>query len=188
MTGRLRTPNGRTIDAPATLRIGCGWTGRAECGLKPALVDVVVSAYLLGADGKMRAASSDLLFYSNPKSANGSIVLDYLGELEGDDSSVVIKLAEVPHDLESLAIVWSLEPSNQGAAEFGMITDTYVRLCDAGGLEEFSRFDFTIGKPSELGLVVIELCRNGFDWEFKPVMDYIAGGIRAVSEKYGFPV
>ena len=83
--------------------IGLGWDVRATDG---ADFDLDGSAFLLGADGKVRS-DADFIFYNQPKSADGSVAHtgdNRTGEGEGDDEAIIVELNKVPADVEKIAI------------------------------------------------------------------------------------
>lgn len=86
-----------SLDKGMTLAlVGLGWdTNRYSGGAE---FDLDASAFLLGANGKVRK-DEDFIFYGNLKSADGSVTHtgdNRTGEGEGDDEVLYIGLHESP--------------------------------------------------------------------------------------------
>ncbi len=92
-----------SLDKGMTLAlVGLGWdTNRYSGGAE---FDLDASAFLLGANGKVRK-DEDFIFYGNLKSADGSVTHtgdNRTGEGEGDDEVLYIDFTKVPADVERI--------------------------------------------------------------------------------------
>ena len=84
-------------EAPGMTKVlvGLGWDARSTDGQD---FDLDASAFLLKADGKVRA-DSDFIFYNQLKSTDGSVEHtgdNRTGEGDGDDEAIKIDLSKVP--------------------------------------------------------------------------------------------
>ena len=99
--------------------IGLGWDARATDG---AAFDIDGSAFLLKADGKVRA-DLDMIFYNNLKSSDQSVAHsgdNRTGAGDGDDETVVVDLTKVPADVDKIAVCVTIRE-----AERAQVVDAY---------------------------------------------------------------
>ena len=132
-----------SLDKGMTLAlVGLGWdTNRYSGGAE---FDLDASAFLLGANGKVRK-DEDFIFYGNLKSADGSVTHtgdNRTGEGEGDDEVLYIDFTKVPADVERIAITVTIYEAQERGQNFGQVSNAYVRLArrssenDSVGTEE----------------------------------------------------
>lgn len=173
--------------------IGLGWdTNRYDGG---ADFDLDASAFLLGANGKVRK-DADFIFYGNLQSEDGSVrhTGDNLtGEGEGDDEVIIINLAKVPADIQKIAITVTIYDAPARRQNFGQVSNAYVRVArmanenDTTGTEVL-RFDLVEEFSIETALVVCEIYRNNGEWKFNAVGSGYQGGLEALCRSYGVNV
>lgn len=160
-----------SLDKGMTLAlVGLGWdTNRYSGGAE---FDLDASAFLLGANGKVRK-DEDFIFYGNLKSADGSVTHtgdNRTGEGEGDDEVLYIDFTKVPADVERIAITVTIYEAQERGQNFGQVSNAYVRLArrssenDSVGTEEL-RYDLGEDFSVETALVVCELYRSGATWK-----------------------
>ena len=173
--------------------IGLGWdtnryTGRAD-------FDLDASAFLLGANGKVRK-DEDFVFYGNLKADNESVVHtgDSLsGGSGGDDETLFIDFSKVPADVERIAITVTIYEAQERGQNFGQVSNAYVRLAKRSGeadTEGIEQLRYNLGEDFsiETALVVCELYRSGSDWKFNAVGAGYQGGLYALCKAYGVNV
>ena len=173
--------------------VGLGWdTNRYSGGAE---FDLDASAFLLGANGKVRK-EEDFIFYGNLKSADGSVTHtgdNRTGEGEGDDEVLYIDFTKVPADVERIAITVTIYEAQERGQNFGQVSNAYVRLArrssenDSVGTEEL-RYDLGEDFSVETALVVCELYRSGATWKFNAVGAGYQGGLYALCKAYGVNV
>ena len=91
--------------------VGLGWDARATDG---ADFDLDASAFLLGADGKVRS-EADFIFYNQLKSACGSVQHtgdNRTGAGEGDDEAVMVDLTRVPADVQKITFTVTIHEAD----------------------------------------------------------------------------
>ena len=183
-----------SLDKGMTLAlVGLGWdTNRYSGGAE---FDLDASAFLLGANGKVRK-DEDFIFYGNLKSADGSVTHtgdNRTGEGEGDDEVLYIDFTKVPADVERIAITVTIYEAQERGQNFGQVSNAYVRLArrssenDSVGTEEL-RYDLGEDFSVETALVVCELYRSGATWKFNAVGAGYQGGLYALCKAYGVNV
>lgn len=173
--------------------VGLGWdTNKYDGG---ADFDLDASAFMLGADGKVRK-DEDFIFYGNLESPCGSVrhTGDNLtGEGDGDDEVIILDLKKVPADVQKIAITVTIYEAPERRQNFGQVSNAYVRVArmtsenDMQGIEEL-RFDLMEEFSIETALVVCEIYRHGNDWKFNAVGAGYSGGLYALCRSYGVNV
>ncbi len=173
--------------------VGLGWdTNKYDGG---ADFDLDASAFLLGADGKVRK-DEDFIFYGNLKSSDGSVrhTGDNLtGEGDGDDEVLIIDFTKVPADVQKIAITVTIYDAPQRGQNFGQVSNAYVRVArmanenDMVGTEVL-KFDLVEEFSIETALVVCEIYKNGNDWKFNAVGAGYQGGLEALCRSFGVNV
>ena len=173
--------------------VGLGWDVNRYDG--SADFDLDASAFLLGADGRVRK-DEDFIFYGNLKSNDGSVRHtgdNRTGDGDGDDEVIVIDLTKVPADVQKIAITVTIYDAQVRNQNFGQVSNAYVRVArmanenDLIGTEEL-RFDLMEDFSIETALVVCEIYRNNGNWKFNAVGACYSGGLEALCRSYGVNV
>ncbi len=173
--------------------VGLGWDTNRYTGT--ADFDLDASAFLLGANGKVRK-DSDFIFYGNLQSDDGSVIHtgDSLeGGSGGDDETLFIDFTKVPADVQKIAITVTIYEAQERGQNFGQVSNAYVRVArrtsesDTVGIEEL-RYDLGEEFSIETALVVCEIYRSGSDWKFNAVGAGYQGGLYALCKAYGVNV
>ena len=173
--------------------VGLGWDtnrydGRAD-------FDLDASAFMLGANGKVRN-DSDFIFYGQLQDPSGAVTHtgDSLqGGSGGDDETLFIDFSKVPADVEKIAITVTIYEAQERRQNFGQVSNAYVRVCrrssedDTVGTEEL-RYDLGEDFSIETALVVCEIYRSGNTWKFNAVGAGYQGGLYALCKAYGVNV
>lgn len=173
--------------------IGLGWDVNQYDG--GADFDLDASAFLLGANGKVRR-DEDFIFYGNLDSADGSVhhTGDNLtGEGEGDDEVIIIDFTKVPPDIEKIAITVTIYEAQVRHQNFGQVSNAYVRVARMANAQDMQgtevlRFDLVEEFSVETALVVCEIYRRDGAWKFNAVGAGYQGGLEALCRAYGVNV
>lgn len=173
--------------------VGLGWdTKKYDGGYD---FDLDASAFLLGADGKVRK-DEDFIFYGNLESSDGSVrhTGDNLtGEGDGDDEVLIIKFSKIPADIQKIAITVTIYDAQVRRQNFGQVSNAYVRVAriadenDTVG-SEVLKFDLVEEFSIETALVVCEIYRKGNEWKFNAVGAGYQGGLEALCKSFGVNV
>lgn len=127
-----------------------------------------VSAYLLGADGKVRG-DQDMIFYNQPAGSGGAV------QLRDRTFSINLDLVEANID----RIAFCATPETGTIADMGAI-----------GLEipgQAILGESTAGM-SEAAIIVGELYRRGNEWKVRSVMQGFNGGLAPLARHFGINV
>ena len=164
--------------------IGLGWDPRSTDG---SAFDLDGSAYLLKADGKVRA-DNDFIFYNNLKSSDGSVVHagdNTSGAGEGDDEKVMIDLSKVPAEIEKVSFCVTIHEAESRKQNFGQVSKAYIRCLNADGEKELARYDLSEDGSTETARIFGELYRAGAEWKFKAIGQGFAGGLGPLARSFG---
>ncbi|ARU88999.1 TerD family protein [Pseudomonas sp. M30-35] len=172
-------------DASLTkLLIGLGWDPRATDG---ADFDLDASAFLLGANGKVRG-DADFIFYNQLKSQDGSVEHtgdNRTGEGDGDDEVLKVDLSRVPADVDKVAFVVTIHDADSRKQNFGQVGGSFIRIVNEMTSAEVVRYDLAEDASTETAMVFAELYRNNGEWKFRAVGQGFAGGLKALANSYG---
>jgi tellurium resistance protein TerD len=168
------------------IMVGLGWDVRATDGKD---FDLDASAFLLKADGKVRA-DSDFCFYNN-KDIGGAVIHqgdNRTGEGEGDDEQIKIVLSKVPADIEKIAIAVTIHDGEANGQSFGQVSNAFIRIVNEQGGSEIVRYDLSEDASVETAMILGEVYRNAGEWKFRAVGQGFKGGLGPLAKNYGVDV
>lgn len=149
--------------------------------------DLDASALCLNKNGKANDGK-DLVFYNNMKHPSGAIVHsgdDRTGGGKGDNEIITVDLQNVPANIERIAFVITIYEAEDKKQNFGMIESARARVVDADSNTELVRYDLSENYSLETAMIVGEIYRNDGEWKFGAIGAGFAGGLDALSAKYG---
>jgi len=164
--------------------IGLGWDPRATDGTE---FDLDASAFLLGANGKVRS-DADFIFYNQLKSADGSIEHtgdNRTGAGDGDDEVLKVDLSRVPADIDKIAFTVTIHDADARKQNFGQVGGSFILVVNEISGAEIVRYDLAEDASTETAMIFAELYRNNGEWKFRAVGSGFAGGLKAVANSYG---
>ena len=173
-------------EAPGMTKVlvGLGWDARSTDGQD---FDLDASAFLLKADGKVRA-DSDFIFYNQLKSVDGSVEHtgdNRTGEGDGDDEAIKVDLSKVPADIDRIAFTVTIHEADARRQNFGQVRNAFIRIVNQDNNSEVARYDLAEDASTETAMIFAELYRNGAEWKFRAVGQGFAGGLKPLAERYG---
>ena len=176
-------------EAPGLTKVlvGLGWDARATDG---ADFDLDASAFMLGADGKVRS-DADFIFYNQLKSSCGSVEHtgdNLTGAGEGDDEVIKVDLNKVPADVQKIAFTVTIHEADQRKQNFGQVGNAYIRVVNADNNSEITRYDLAEDASTETAMIFGELYRHSGEWRFTAVGQGYAGGLKAMCTQYGINI
>ena len=143
--------------------IGLGWDVRATDG---ADFDLDGSAFLLGADGKVRS-DADFIFYNQAKSADGSVTHtgdNRTGAGDGDDEQIAVALNRVPADIKSLVFT----VSNYTGQDFSQVENAFCRLINGDNGQEIARYDLS-AQGNHTAQIMAKVYRHNGEWKMHAI-------------------
>lgn len=172
-------------DASLTkLLIGLGWDPRATDGVE---FDLDASAFLLGANGKVRS-EADFVFYNQLKSTDGSVEHtgdNRTGAGDGDDEVLKVDLSRVPADIDKIAFIVTIHDADGRKQNFGQVGGSFIRIANEVTGAEVVRYDLAEDASTETAMIFAELYRNNGEWKFRAVGQGFAGGLKALANSFG---
>ena len=173
-------------EAPGMTKVlvGLGWDARSTDGQD---FDLDASAFLLKADGKVRA-DSDFIFYNQLKSTDGSVEHtgdNRTGEGDGDDEAIKVDLSKVPADIDRIAFTVTIHEAETRKQNFGQVRGAFIRIVNQDNNTEVARYDLAEDASTETAMIFAELYRNGAEWKFRAVGQGFNGGLKPLAESYG---
>lgn len=168
------------------IMIGLGWDVRATDGQD---FDLDASAFLLKADGKVRA-DTDFCFYNN-KDIQGAVIHqgdNRTGEGDGDDEQIKIILSKVPAEIDKVAIAVTIHEGEQRGQSFGQVSNAFIRIVNEQGGSEIVRYDLSEDASVETAMILGEVYRNSGEWKFRAVGQGFKGGLGPLASNYGVSV
>ncbi|KVC66093.1 chemical-damaging agent resistance protein C [Burkholderia ubonensis] len=173
-------------EAPGLIKIlvGLGWDPRATDGTE---FDLDASAFLLGANGKVRG-DADFIFYNQLKSPDGSVEHtgdNRTGAGDGDDEVIKVDLSRVPADVDKVAFTVTIHDADARKQNFGQVSNSFIRIVNETNGAEVVRYDLAEDASVETAMIFAELYRHNNEWKFRAVGQGYAGGLRALANGYG---
>lgn len=176
-------------EAPGLSRamVGLGWDVRATSGDD---FDLDASAFLLSGGGKVRG-DQDFIFYNNLRSSDGSVEHtgdNLTGAGEGDDEAININLAQVPQEVDKIAITVTIHDAEQRRQNFGMVDGAFIRVVNLDDGREIVRYDLSEDASTETAMIFGEVYRGAGEWKFRAVGQGYTGGLGPLARNYGVNV
>jgi tellurium resistance protein TerD len=169
------------------IMIGLGWDERSTDG---ASFDLDASAFLLGAQGKVRG-DHDFIFYNQLRSVDGAVEHtgdNRSGQGDGDDESLLVDLSKVSAEIDKVAITVTIHDAATRGQNFGQIANAFIRVVNQDSGIEIVRFDLAEDYSTETAMVFGELYRHNSEWKFRAVGQGYSGGLAAMCQQYGISV
>lgn len=160
-------------DGLKTITVGLGWDPVQKKGLLGGLfggasIDCDASVILLDDNDKMKD-KNDLVYYSNLKNDNGSIVHlgdNRTGQGDGDDEQIMLDLKKIPDRVKKIVFVVNIYNCVSKKQDFGMIQNAYIRIVDSASNTEICKFNLSENYAGKTTLVVGEVYNKNSEWKF----------------------
>jgi tellurium resistance protein TerD len=170
-----------------TVIVGVGWDVRSTTGTD---FDLDVSAIMLGADGKV-LSDSHFVFFNNLTSPDGTVEHtgdNLTGEGEGDDEQLKVDLAGMAPQVDKIVFPVSIYDADNRRQSFGQVANAFIRVVNATGEAEITRFDLTEDASTETAMLFGELYRRGSEWKFRAIGQGYASGLAGIARDFGVNV
>lgn len=176
--GEIALVKGQNVpidSAVSSLRMSIRWSTAANP------VDLDVVALMLGADRRVRS-DADMIFYNQPATADGSVVL--AGKVTADSGGsddVLVDLSAIEPDVHSVTVV----ASTDGGA-FADLDELDWLVIDERA-NPLARFPVA-GLTTERVLVLGEIYRRDVGWRLRAVGQGWQGGLVGLATDYGVAI
>lgn len=164
--------------APNAVDVCFGWN------VTDARCDVDVSAFLLGADGKV-IGDSWFVFYGQTVSPDQSTRFVTGGS--ADREMIQIDFRQLNPQVKKIVFVLTINDALEKRLHFGMLKDAYVRIMDPSGRELVS-FLMTEYYSNVISMMIGELYLHNDAWKFNAVGNGVARDLAGLCELYGVQV
>lgn len=164
--------------APGILKACFGWNAsNAQC-------DADVSAFLLGADGKV-IGDSWFVFYGQTESPDKCCRFEY-GPAT-DRESITINLRHLNPNVKKIVFVLTIHEAFAKRLHFGMMKDAYVRILDQNQTEIVS-FQMQEYYSNVISMMIGEIYQYNGSWKFNAVGNGVAKDLAGLCALYGVEV
>ncbi|MFB9387057.1 TerD family protein [Pseudonocardia petroleophila] len=167
--------------------VGVGWDVRATTG---ADFDLDVSAIMLGTDGRV-LSDAHFVFFNNLTSPDGTVEHtgdNLTGEGDGDDEQLKVDLAGMAQQVDKIVFPVSIYDADNRRQSFGQVANAFIRVVNAAGESEITRFDLTEDASTETAMLFGELYRRGSEWKFRAIGQGYASGLAGIARDFGVNV
>jgi tellurium resistance protein TerD len=158
------------------VQVALGWDTEA---------DLDASAVICGPGG--RALSPlDFVFYNNLLSPTGAI--QHMGDERtggGDAEQLNVQLSLVPNQAASVRFLVSIHNAQALGVHFGVVSGAYIRVVNSADSSELARYSLTENGDGQDCLIFGELYRDGADWHFRAIGEFVAGGLAGAVAAHG---
>jgi len=181
-------------------RIGAGWDPN-ETG---STYDVDISAFLLGADGKIfdvqepNAGENSFLFYNQKSLLNGAVV--HSGDCRtggkedrGDDEAIIVNFSKLPASIQKVVFVVTIHDAQAKGQNFGQIPNSWVNLYNEevyqnDPTKKLAFFELSEEFSVEDCMIPVEFEKQNDGWVFNAIGAGVDGGLMYFCNKFGIQV
>ncbi len=155
-----------------------GWnTTHSQC-------DADVSAFLLGADGKV-IGDSWFVFYGQTESPDHSC--RFQSAHHTDREIITVDFKKLNRDVKKIVFVLTIDEAFERRLHFGMMQDAYIRILDERGMECVS-FLMTEYYSNVVSMMIGEIYQYNGSWKFNAVGNGVARDLAGLCALYGVEV
>ncbi len=153
---------------------------RAELSWIPATtaLELDPSAFLLAATGKV-PGDEGFVFYGQPKSADGAVVLNVARR------EFSLELDRLSAGIEKVVIALTIEQGQKRGQRFGDLSEVTLTIT---GADEPLVFPLVASGMSEVALIIGEFYKRNSQWKFRAVGQGFNGGLGPLATHYGIEV
>lgn len=146
--------------------------------------DVDVSAFLLGASGKV-IGDSWFVFYGQTESPDHSMFFHV--EDGADRESISVDFTKLDASVARIVFVLTINEALEKNLNFGMLQDAYIRIMDSAGAELVS-FKMDEYYSNVTSMMIGELYLHNGAWKFNAIGNGVAKDLAGLCEMYGVQV
>lgn len=163
---------------PGILTACFGWnTSNPQC-------DADVSAFLLGADGKV-IGDSWFVFYGQAASPDRSCRLE--PGHNADREAITIDFRKLNAKVKKIVFVLTIHEAFAKRLHFGMMQDAYIRILDEHGREAVS-FQMAEYYSNVISMMIGEIYQHNGSWKFNAIGNGVAKDLAGLCALYGVEV
>ncbi len=174
----------KTNPGVKSFKVGLGWNPNTSAST--GTFDVDVSAFILGADGKLQK-DADFVFYNNLKSPSGLVQHNgdnRTGEGEGDDETLVIDFSKATAEDKAIQFVVTIHEAAAKNQNFGQISGSFIRIVDNETNAEILKYDLNEDYSVETAVLFGKLYEKDGEWKFSAEGIGKKGGLQDYLTEY----
>ena len=152
--------------------------------------DLDVSVFALNAQGKC-SNDKDIVFFNNLAHSSEAIIHsgdEQSGATEGDDETITVDFFKMPSTIKKIAFVVTIHNAEVFSQNFGMVSNSYVRVVDPITNRELIKFDLGEDFSSETSVLACEVYQHNGEWKFNAVGQGYVAGLGKFVQDYGLTV
>lgn len=165
-------------NASSSVDVLLGWN------VKNPNCDVDVSAFLLGANGKV-LGDSWFVFYGQTTSPDRSVTFHTCNRT--DREMIHIDLNHIHSNVKKIVFVLTINEAFANHLNFGMIEDAYIRIMDHNQ-KELTSFLMTDYYSNVISMMIGEIYQHNGIWKFNAIGNGVAKDLAGLCEMYGVEV
>ena len=166
--------------------LGAGWDV-VKKGLfsMQADYDLDLAAFLLDSNNKI-TGKEGLIYFGHKKGTGIYLHGDNLtGAGDGDDEKISISLNKIPANCSKIVFTVSIYDAAKRKQSFEKVKNAYVRLVNEDkGNTEICRYNLTEEGGDNTAIIFAELEKNGSEWKFKAVGEYLQASVSTLLDRY----
>ncbi|MGX6443565.1 TerD family protein [Neobacillus sp. K501] len=161
------------------LSVGLNWQA-------PGNLDIDVSAFMVGQDEKI-VSEEDFVFYGQPSSSNGSVVIEE-SITTNEKQNFLVDLLHVPEEVQKIIFTLSIYESDFNGHTFEEVSAIQLRILNKQTLEEVAAFPIQYSFTKESAIVLGAIYRYSGEWKFQAIGAGFFGGLADLCKNYGVEV
>ena len=162
---------------------GLGWDPATVNGHS---VDLDLSLFMLGADGKL-VADEYFIFYNNATSPDGATHYpgdSRGGEGAGDDEVINIDFSKIDPRVEFLYFAVTIDQCEERGHHFGHVQNSCINIRNAADNSVLCQYRLQENFTNEDSLIIAAISRNGGAWDVEALGQAFAGGLNTLIDLY----
>lgn len=161
------------------IQVRLGWNvSHASC-------DVDVSAFMLGANGKV-IGDSWFVFYGQTTSPDGSTA--FSANCSEDRELISIDFSKLNSAVQKIVFVLTINEALTKHLNFSMLRDAYIRIMDPVLNQELVSFKLTDYYTNVMSMMIGEIYQHNGIWKFSSIGNGVAKDLAGLCELYGVQV
>ena len=98
---------------------------------------------------------------------------------------VTVEFDKVPANINKISFVITIHEADIRKQNFGMVSNSFVRVVDADTNTELVRYDLGEDFSIETAIIACEVYRHDGGWKFNAIGSGYQGGLTALTKNFG---
>ena len=162
------------------IKVCLGWN------VKNAQCELDVSAFLLGANGKV-LGDDWFVFYGQEQSPDNSTVFQMAND-PNDRELIQTTFSALNPSVTKIVYVLTINEAMTNHLNFSMVEDAYIRILDSATNEELVSYCLADYYPNVISMMLGEVYIHNGSWKFNAVGNGVAKDLAGLCELYGVQV